>query len=399
MEVRTGRARLAWLSVPGSLTRGVHLAFAALVATSAARYLTHHGLDGRWWLVIVLVAVVAAAYAALVVLARRPRPTARRVVLGVLLLAWGVLVLVAPSFAWSAIPLFFVCRTLVPAPAAHVLVGAVAVVTGVALFGLSGRSDWAAAVAPLVVAVLLSLAYDAIVRQAGERVRLQREVAVLAERERMAREIHDTVAQSLSSAVLRLEAADQRWDAEPGAARDDARQAAVAVRASLGQTRDLVHDLVDPSPAAGGVAPADLGAAIRTAARRHVPAAELTVVGDPVPVGAETAHALARIAQSAVANVHRHAGPARLGLTLTYLPEAVALDVFDDGRGFDVAGVASRAVGPDGGFGLRAMRQRVEQLGGTITVESGPGEGTVVGVQLPVPGTTSPPRHGTKEDA
>jgi len=377
----------------------VHLAFAALVATSAARYLTNHGLDGRWWLVVVLVAVVGAAYAVLAVLARRPLPTARRLavdtVLGVLLLAWGALVLVAPSFAWSAIPLFFVCRTLVPVPAAHVLVGAVAVVTGVALFDLSGRSDWAAAVAPLVVSVLLSLAYDAIVRQAGERVRLQREVAVLAERERVAREIHDTVAQSLSSAVLRLEAADQRWDADPAAARDDARQAAVAVRASLGQTRDLVHDLVDPSPAAGGVAPADVEAAIRTAARRHVPDATLTVVGEPVPVGAETAHALARIAQSAVANVHRHAGPARLGLTLTYLPDAVALDVFDDGRGFDVDEVASRAVGPEGGFGLRAMRQRVEQLGGTITVESAPGEGTVVGVQLPV---TAGPAATVPED-
>ncbi|HWV76423.1 MAG TPA: histidine kinase [Isoptericola sp.] len=385
--------------MPGSLTRGVHLAFAALVATSAARYLTNHGLDGRWWLVVVLVAVVGAAYAVLAVLARRPLPTARRLavdtVLGVLLLAWGALVLVAPSFAWSAIPLFFVCRTLVPVPAAHVLVGAVAVVTGVALFDLSGRSDWAAAVAPLVVSVLLSLAYDAIVRQAGERVRLQREVAVLAERERVAREIHDTVAQSLSSAVLRLEAADQRWDADPAAARDDARQAAVAVRASLGQTRDLVHDLVDPSPAAGGVAPADVEAAIRTAARRHVPDATLTVVGEPVPVGAETAHALARIAQSAVANVHRHAGPARLGLTLTYLHDAVALDVFDDGRGFDVDEVASRAVGPEGGFGLRAMRQRVEQLGGTITVESAPGEGTVVGVQLPV---TAGPAATVPED-
>ncbi len=381
----------------------MHLAFAALVATSAARYLTNHGPGGRWWLVVVLVAVVAAAYAVLAVLARRPLPTARRLavdaVLGVLLLAWGALVLVAPSFAWSAIPLFFVCRTLVPVPAAHVLVGAVAVVTGVALFDLSGRSDWAAAVAPLVVAVLLSLAYDAIVRQAGERVRLQREVAVLAERERVAREIHDTVAQSLSSAVLRLEAADQRWDADPAAAREDARQAAVAVRASLGQTRDLVHDLVDPSPAAGGVAPADVEAAIRTAARRHVPDAELTVVGEPVPVGAETAHALARIAQSAVANVHRHAGPARLGLTLTYLPDAVALDVFDDGRGFDVHEIASRAVGPEGGFGLRAMRQRVEQLGGTITVESAPGEGTVVGVQLPVTAGSAATVPEDQEDA
>ncbi|GAA1737932.1 sensor histidine kinase [Isoptericola hypogeus] len=374
--------------MPVSLTRGVHVAFAALVATSALRYLTNHGPGGRWWLVVALVAGVVAAYAVLVALARRPSGAAAgRLVLGLLLAGWSVLVLVAPSFAWSAIPLFFVCRSLVPVPGAHVLVGAVAVVTGVALFRLSGESDWAAGVGPLVVAALLSLAYDAIVRQAGERVRLQEEVAVLAERERVAREIHDTVAQSLSSALLRLEAADQRWDAPHDATRDaareDVRQAAVAVRGSLGQTRELVHDLVEPAAAVDGVEPADLEAAVLSAARRHVPGAGLTVVGDPVPVGADVAHALARIAQSAVANTHRHAGPARLGLTLTYLPGAVALDVFDDGRGFDVDAVASRSAGATGGFGLRAMRQRVEQLGGTITVESAPGEGTVVGVQLP----------------
>jgi signal transduction histidine kinase len=111
-------------------------------------------------------------------------------------------------------------------------------------------------------------------------------------------------------------------------------------------------------------------------------------VGDPSVVGAETAHALVRITQSAVANVQRHAGPARLGLTLTYLPDAVALDVFDDGRGFDAS------AGNGGGFGLRAMRQRVEQLGGTITVESAPGEGTVVGVLLPV---TPGPGRGQEE--
>ncbi|MEN5072604.1 sensor histidine kinase [Isoptericola cucumis] len=373
--------------MPVSLTRGVHVAFAALVVTSALRYLTNHGPGGRWWLVVLLTLGVGAAYAVLVVLARRPATAAAHVVLGLLLAGWLVLVLVAPSFAWSAIPLFFVCRSLVPAPGAHVLVGAVAVVTGAALWQLSGGTDWAAAVAPLVVAVLLSLAYDAIARQATERVRLQREVAVLAERERVAREIHDTLAQSLSSAVLHLEAADQRWDDPSGdtrdTARDDVRQAAVVVRGALGQTRELVHDLVEPAAARDGVAPAELEAAVLSAARRHVPDAELTVVGEPTGVGPDVAHALARIAQSAVANTRRHAGPARLGLTITYLPDAVALDVFDDGRGFDVGAVASRTVGATGGFGLRAMRQRVEQLGGTITVESTPGEGTVVGVQLP----------------
>ena len=68
-------------------------------------------------------------------------------------------------------------------------------------------------------------------------------------------------------------------------------------------------------------------------------------------------------------------------VTLGFLPDAVTLDVYDDGAGFDPAAAAPPS--DDGGYGLRAMRQRVEQLGGTFSVESAPGEGTIVAAQLP----------------
>lgn len=102
------------------------------------------------------------------------------------------------------------------------------------------------------------------------------------------------------------------------------------------------------------------------------------MIGEPAPLPSAVEHALLRITQSAVSNIRRHAHAQTVGVTLTYLPDAVALDIFDDGAGFDV--------GDRSGFGLTAMRKRVEALGGTFSVESAPGEGTVVAAQVPVGG-------------
>lgn len=90
--------------------------------------------------------------------------------------------------------------------------------------------------------------------------------------------------------------------------------------------------------------------------------------------------ALLRIAQGALANIREHAGARSAALTLTYLDDQVVLDIADDGRGFD------HVERPGGvrGHGLPAMRVRVEQLGGTLTVESAPGEGTVLSAAIPL---------------
>jgi signal transduction histidine kinase len=87
--------------------------------------------------------------------------------------------------------------------------------------------------------------------------------------------------------------------------------------------------------------------------------------------------------QSAASNIKLHASATAATVTLGFLPEGVTLDVYDDGTGFDPAAAAPPS--DAGGYGLRAMRQRVEQLGGTLSVESSPGEGTIVAAQLPLP--------------
>jgi signal transduction histidine kinase len=121
--------------------------------------------------------------------------------------------------------------------------------------------------------------------------------------------------------------------------------------------------------------------ALLLAARQYVPAATVVVTGGAAPVSPEVRHALLRVVQSAASNIALHASASVAALTLGYLPDAVTLDIYDDGAGFDPAAAAPPSTA--GGYGLRAMRQRVEQLGGTFSVQSAPGEGTIVAAQLP----------------
>jgi signal transduction histidine kinase len=138
-----------------------------------------------------------------------------------------------------------------------------------------------------------------------------------------------------------------------------------------------VHELASP-----GLESTPLPDALLLAARQYVPAATLVVTGVAAPVSAEVRHTLLRVAQSAASNVALHASASVAALTLGYLPDAVTLDIYDDGAGFEPAAAAPPSTA--GGYGLRAMRQRVEQLGGIFSVQSAPGEGTIVAAQLPL---------------
>ncbi|MGW0040820.1 sensor histidine kinase [Rhodococcus sp. NPDC003348] len=365
----------------GPLGVAIHLSFYVLLAASTARYLTYHGVSGRWVVVAGLIVVLAALYAVIVVLSRRGgvwQPWVWPV-----LTTWVALVWLAPSFAWTAFPIFFLCTRAFPRWTAYLIVAALAVFAGVEFASFSGRTEWAVLLAPLCTGALIVLAYGQVERDSAERERLlgelveaksklaetEREAGVLSERERLAREIHDTVTQGLTSALLHLEAAEEM---EPGQrARGEVRTATTLLRENLAATRDLVHHLSSPD-----LATQSLNAALLAAVRGYVPSAQLRVVGEAVPLPSDVEHALLRITQSAASNIRRHAQAQTVGVTLTYLPDAVALDIYDDGVGF--------VVDDAGGFGLPAMRQRVEALGGTFAVESSPGEGTVVAAQIPV---------------
>ena len=228
----------------------------------------------------------------------------------VLVALWAVLVIAAPSFAWCSFALFFLCRTAFSGWGWPIWRGgATAAATAVGLFRLSGGSDIAMLLGPLAVGVMLTLIYDRIEQDAAEQRRLHAEVSLaqgrlaaserragtIEERERVSREIHDTVTQGLASSLLLLEAANRSWPSP--AAREDVLNASGMLRRNLADTRSLVHELASP-----GLDTAPLPDALLQAASQYVPGVRLLVTGEPRPVPADVRHALLRVVQSAAAN-------------------------------------------------------------------------------------------------
>jgi signal transduction histidine kinase len=108
------------------------------------------------------------------------------------------------------------------------------------------------------------------------------------------------------------------------------------------------------------------------------------VTGEPASLHPQAEVTLLRATQEALTNVRHHAAATRVTVTLSYFEDLVILDVQDDGRGFAPEKLGQRRPGLSGGFGLLTMQERAAQLGGKLTVESAPGEGTTVTVELPL---------------
>ena len=205
-----------------------------------------------------------------------------------------------------------------------------------------------------------------------------REAGILEERRRMAREIHDTLAQGLTGVVTQLQAAAQAADgtpADPAGWRRHVTAATRLARDSLSEARRSVEALRPEPLESGRLSEALAGVAERWSALNGVPV-QVTTTGTVRPIQPEAEFALLRAAQEALANVAKHAHATRVGLTVSYMENEVAVDVRDDGAGFDPAT-------PAGGFGLVAMRQRIAALAGTLQVESEPGGGTAVSACVP----------------
>ncbi|MDD7834704.1 sensor histidine kinase [Paenarthrobacter sp. AB444] len=376
----------------------VHLGFAVLMVASGVRYIMRHSPSDNLW-TVALAAAVCALYAVTAALAR-PRPATDRMQrrngpriqrrnlwipwMIALVAAWSTLVIVAPSFAWCSFAIFFLTRRAFSGWAGYTAGGVTAAATAVGLFRMSDWTDVAMLLGPLAAGALLTLIYDKIERDQEQLAATEREAGIVAERERVSREIHDTVTQGLASSLLLLEAAQRSWP--EGSARQDVAKASGLLRRNLADTRSLVHELSAP-----GLESEPLPEALQHAARQYVESIDVHVTGQARPIPAEVRHALLRVTQSAAANIKLHAHADHASVTLGYLPEAVTLDVYDDGRGFDPTAVPPPS--PTGGYGLRAMRQRVEQLGGELSVESTPGEGTIIAAQLPL----APPTRSSRE--
>jgi len=207
-----------------------------------------------------------------------------------------------------------------------------------------------------------------------------REAGALDERQRMAGEIHDTLAQGLTGIVTQLEAAEQAGSA-PAEWRRHVRTAAQLARDSLTEARRSVQAL-RPRPLDGARLPDALSAVVEQWSSLNGLTAELLTTGDARPLRPEIEVALLRTAQEALANVAKHAGASRVWLTLSYMEDVVTLDVRDDGTGFDPTATPA-GTGEGGGFGLTAMRERVSRIAGTLAIESEPGTGTAVSACVP----------------
>jgi signal transduction histidine kinase len=200
------------------------------------------------------------------------------------------------------------------------------------------------------------------------------------ERERLALEIHDTIAQSLVGVVTQLQAVTD--DAAPAAVAQRVEAATELARSALVEARRSVEGLL-PSQLDDADAPAALDRLVRDWVTRTGARAELVVTGAARPLPDDAEAVLLRVAGESLANVTRHAGASRVGVTLSFLDDEVLLDVRDDGVGFPATG-SDRAGTAGARFGLRGMRQRAERVGGEVLVESEPGGGTAVSLRLPV---------------
>ncbi|WP_243060640.1 sensor histidine kinase [Nocardioides sp. SR21] len=369
------------LAPAARLDRWLLAVLVVLLVTSALRYVDRHGLDATGVAVLLGAVLLGLAYATRGLLPGRSWwPT---VWVSAMVLLWATLTIVAPSFAWCAVPVAFaVLRVLPFGWAVGVVVAMTVVVTG-SWLRITDGVDPVQVAGPISVALVTVLAYRALDLESRARQDLlerladeQQRTGALAERTRLSREIHDSVGQGLSSINLLLQAAEQVWDVQPDAARGHVRTAAATARDGLDEVRRVVRDL----------APADLvdlPAALRRVAERAAPGlgVEVRVDGDPAEVPADVAEALVRTARGALANVVEHAAAQRVVVTLTYQGDEVVLDVRDDGRGFDPGLVRPRGTR---GRGLAGIGDRAATLGGRADVESEPGEGTTVSVRFPL---------------
>jgi signal transduction histidine kinase len=204
-----------------------------------------------------------------------------------------------------------------------------------------------------------------------------REAGVLDERQRLAREIHDTLAQGLTGIVTQLEAAHTSPPADRQRHLDTAARLA---RESLSEARRSVQAL-RPEPLETAQLPEALAAVVDRWSEVNSVAAGAVVTGTARPMRPEVEVTLLRAGQEALANVARHAKASRVGVTLSYMEDLVTLDVRDNGIGFD----ADRVLADTDGFGLTAMRQRLRRIAGELEIESEPGVGTAVSARVPVP--------------
>lgn len=252
--------------------------------------------------------------------------------------------------------------------------------------------NWRASAVAIVISVIFSASIgiwiDKVVKQSTERAelitkleeskaevsRLSHEAGVAGERERLAGEIHDTLAQGFTSIITLVQAAESELGRDEPQVRRHLGLALRTARENLAESRALVAALAPAELTESSVVDAVRRQAAKLTEETGV-ATEVVVQGDrqPLPTGVDVV--LLRTVQESLSNVRKHARAGSVEIVLSYQDTSVVVLVSDDGRGFDPAE-------PTAGFGLRGMRSRIEQVGGSLSVTSSPGSGTTVELEV-----------------
>ncbi|MCK6161754.1 sensor histidine kinase [Corynebacterium simulans] len=342
---------------------------------------------------LLLTAFAAIYFAGSVFLEQWPKGV-RYLWLVILSVVWMADMFVAPVAIYLVFALFFLYLYVL-----DLYVGIVCVIAATAISviiqipgGLTFGGVMGPAVSALVTVAIyyafraLSLMNRELIETRSQLAESERESGMIAERQRIAHEIHDTLAQGLSSIQMLLHAADRDLGKEDiQRAQERIELARRTAADNLHEARAMIAALQPPA-----LAETSLEAALNRMAENFAATSSVNVEveaeGEELKLPMKVEAALLRIAQGAVGNVVKHAGATRARITVTYAPDEVRVDVVDNGHGFDVAKVQDQPAGL-GHIGLSAMSRRAEELGGEVVVESTPGSGTAVSVSMPLGGT------------
>ncbi|TRO58998.1 MULTISPECIES: sensor histidine kinase [unclassified Streptomyces] len=396
---------LALASAPGIRSRFgprqiPHFVFFLIVGAALVR-LARLNLSLCWDIVAVS-GLLAVTYAAGLALWSRLGPLVRHAWVAALLLQWAVLVLLTPppltgAYVWCAIPLACVALGALGHRAAMAALTAITLLLVGQLTRTAGGFDPEMVLIPVAAVWSTVALYRAQQRNVTERQRLVEELrgtrdvladerhrtGVLEERARLARDLHDTLAQELSGSLMLLQAAERDWEERPDVARTRVRAVTDGLDAGLTETRRIIQDLT-PST----VAEAGLEGSLRLLCDQAQQAeaavrVQFRSVGTHRPeLDEQAATTLFRVAQGMMANVREHAHATSLLVTLHHRADRVELDMSDDGVGFDPARVGG-AVRSGRGFGLPAARARLRTNGGDLDIDSVPGRGTRIRATVP----------------
>ena len=313
------------------------------------------------------------------------------------IIAWYMLVRISPLYYLVLFGLF--SQIYVALPLRYASVGAI-VVAGLMAYnetiGSGSDFSWQLGLIYLLMglaSVVLGAWIHAIIRKGEERRLLldqlqetqaelaeaERRAGVLAERQRLAHEIHDTLAQGFISIIMHLETAEQTISEPASETAHQIQQAKETARHNLQQARRVVADL-RPESLENDSLPAALERTVQRWSQQHGIAANMQTTGTPLPLHPDVDVTLLRATQEALANIHKHAQAQTVSVTLSYMGDTVLLDVQDDGVGLN--GAKPSPFG--GGFGLQAMRERAAQFGGQLLLESDPDGGTTLVVSIPI---------------